>query len=111
MGQPGRLGCDRGWRRAAEFRGGALYIPIVHPEYFTTDDALGPDANRGDGARKLVARDGTAPVFARLCVRGRLPQHFRVGDANGMNPDQYLATLGLWRIDLCWHQAGHGPGI
>src|SRR6516225_8172498 len=64
MGQPGRLGCERGWRRAAEFRGGALGIPIVHAEYFLADDAVGPDANRGDGPRKLVARDGMAAVFA-----------------------------------------------
>src|SRR5438067_4071239 len=39
MRQPGRLGYDRGWRRAAEFRGGAPGIPIVHAEYFLADDA------------------------------------------------------------------------
>src|SRR6516225_3829803 len=76
MGQPGRLGCDRGWRRAAEFRSGTLGIPIVHAEYFLADHAVGPDANRGDGPRKLVARDGMAAVFARFGVRGRLPQQF-----------------------------------
>src|SRR5262249_51895895 len=45
MGQSGRLGGDRGWRRAAEFRGGALGIPIVHAEYFLADDAVGLGAS------------------------------------------------------------------
>jgi hypothetical protein len=111
MGQPGRLGCDRGRRRAAEFRGGALGIPIVHAEYFLADYAVGAGADGGDGARKLVARDGVAAVFARFGVRGRLPQQFRAGPANRVNPDQYLATLGLWRLDLRLHQSGHGPKI
>src|SRR6516162_9156174 len=111
MGQPGRLGCDRGRRRAAEFRGGALCIPIVHAEYVLTDDAVGPDANRGDGPRKLVARDGMAAVFARFGVRGRLPQQFGAGHANRMDPYQDLATLGLRCLDLRLHQSRHGPVI
>jgi len=65
-----------------------------------TSMAVGPGANSGDGARKLVARDGMSAVFARFCVRGRLPQQFRAGHANRMNPDQYLAPLGLRRLDL-----------
>ena len=39
-----------------------------------SDGAVGPGADGGDGARKLVARDSMAAVFARFGVRGRLPQ-------------------------------------
>ena len=73
---------------------------MVHAEYFLADDAVGPGANGGDGARKLVARDGMAAVFARFGVCGRLPQQFRVGHANCMDPDQYLATPRLWGLDF-----------
>ena len=56
-------------------------------EFSGTIAAVGAGADGGDGARKLVARDGAAAVFARFGVRGRLPQQFRVGHAHRMDPD------------------------